>query len=366
MPARHSRFRALNDDLRSLLDRREAWPKYSAMLSVLQKARKGGRRADIVELRRGVAVPEKYVRCLARMAQARPVLDEYLAMRKIPDPQRLSEDQLVDCIAGPLQHYPGQGDPPEEDWQLKGVRAFVEIFTDFVWKKLIQAQTLCRNEKDVHVATSMIMATVGRHLERGKSPLSDAKAIAIAEHHMKITHGDYLERAIDLWRTARWTYAFGVVNRQRIACGCVLPLKEDTYDAMRRGERDSHSCRGVDLASPSQTLFIEAFGHKPDAEYPFFKSKTIQTVRIINLQIAAMSLRDDSGPAPEKRPLRILSIAGNDLNEKRLKNHGFRPTGTKMPGFEIPYMEMDERQAWIIPIVIGKLRERLLEAGEPL
>src|SRR3954466_14685403 len=100
MPARNTQFRPLKDEFRSLLDRQEAWPKYAAFLRAL-KSQGGGRRADIVEMKKGAAVPQKYVRCLAGLIREKPVLGEFFATQGIPDHRGLTMDQVIDLIAGP-------------------------------------------------------------------------------------------------------------------------------------------------------------------------------------------------------------------------------------------------------------------------
>jgi hypothetical protein len=71
-------------------------------------------------------------------------------------------------------------------------------------------------------------------------------------------------------------------------------------------------------------------------------------------------IRPDS---PQTSPLRLLSFAGSPKNGRRLKKIGFRPTGTHMPGFGIPFLELDEQKAWLVPLMIGYLSNRLRDSG---
>jgi hypothetical protein len=355
MPARNTRFRALSDDFRRFLDQRGAWPPVKKILLDLED-KGGGRKAEITRLRAGAVVPEKYVRAmiLSLRKWGGSALADYQAGQA--GAGSLDDDQLLDLIAGPLRDRAAKSEG-DTDWQASVLDGLHEIFTPYLSGAVLHPGTRCDSEGDVGLAVRMILSTVGRQVS-GDSGLPDSDATGVAEQFMRIGHADYLQRAIDLWRVARWSFAFAVVERQRVACSCTLPLTESAYEEVRRGGRVTHALSGDDLAVPSRTLFLEAFGHKPDAEYPFFERKTIHTVRIINLQLAALSLGAGDGP------LRVLSIAGNKLNEERLKSSGFRRTGTQMPEFGIPFMELDEREGVFITLAVGKLRERLSASGE--
>ena len=353
------RFRTLTDEFRRFLDGRGVWPLLKQFPRALED-KGGGRKADITRMKAGGTVPEKYVLALVELLRGKPALGEFLAMQGVADPGGSDANQLVEHVAGPVQSQAGPLDG-DADQHMKGIDALLGLFTDFVWGKLIRSGTLCEHEADVRTAIALTMASIGRTAS-GDTALSAKEAIQAAERHMRIGHDDYLGRAIALWRVARWSIAFAVVDRQRVGCSIVLPLAEPAYEALRLGVRDSHACSPADLALPSRTLFLEAIAHRADAEYPAVHRKTGQLVRTIYVQLAVLSL-DGPGPLQADRPLRILSIAGNPTNAKRLRRSGFRPTGTTMPGFDVGLMELDQRKAWWTPAIVRKLQERLL-AGD--
>jgi hypothetical protein len=47
-----------------------------------------------------------------------------------------------------------------------------------------------------------------------------------------------------------------------------------------------------------------------------------------------------------------------------LRRFGFIPTGTKMAGFDIPILELDQRKGWFIPTVIAMLQTRLVDGNK--
>lgn len=246
-------------------------------------------------------------------------------------------------------------------WYMEGLDGLVGLFNDYIWGNLVRPGMLCEHEKDVREAVSMILSDLGRHIRGGATRLSDDDAIAIAEQHMKLSHDDYLGRALDLWRKEKWTFGFGVVDRQRVACSCVLPLRDFIYEEVRQGKRSTHGCLAPEVTSPSQTLLFEAVAQRPDIEYASIAKKTGQVIRTFFVQMARLSLDASSWGQHESRSLRILSFAGSPTNEQRLKRLGFRPTGTKMLGFGISFYELDERKGWLFRAVIHKLQERLIE-----
>lgn len=353
MPTQFTAFQALNAEFIAFMNQRDAWPSYRAILA----KSKGGSRRDVRLLESGGTAPLKYAAALAEVIQAKPILAEFLARSGGELPVGMTINQILDRIACPVQ---ARRDPigVEDDWHIKGLDALPWLFSGFVWRSLTPAGTLCESENDVRTAVAMILATVGRQVE-GSMDLPSHDAVKQAERHMRMSRSDYLGRAIDLWRAASWAFTFGVADRQRIGCSCVLPLQESVYNAIRGGERDTHSCSAAELTLPSQTLFLEAVGHKADMEYASVSKKTTQTVRAIYVQLAALSFDDRLGELARRQPLRILSMAGNPTNEERLKRTGFRPTRTKLAGFDIKIMEMDQRRGWFVPVVVAKLQERL-------
>lgn len=67
---------------------------------------------------------------------------------------------------------------------------------------------------------------------------------------------------------------------------------------------------------------------------------------------------------PESNPVRVLSIAGNQVMATRLKKYGFRPTGTHIPGFEVPFMEQDKEKTWWVQSIIDHMHYRMLNENE--
>lgn len=360
MPARNSRFRALNDDFRQFLDARDAWPSFKAILWRL-KGQGGGRRADIVGLRAGAAVPQKYVRAIAELVAPAGVLRDYLGDPGAAGPGGgPSIEAICDRIAGPL--LPARPGVPEgEDSHLQGVDALLGLFLDYVWGAIVTPQTLGKNEKDVALGVRLMMASVGRQLA-GDRQLGDEGAIRRAEAHMAIAFDDYRDRAVALWRRAPWSLCFGVTDRQRVGASLVLPLSEAAYDALLAGERTSHSLGPDDLAVPSRHLFLENVGHRAPTSYPWFGKATAQTKRAIHVQLAALTLGADPRASP---PFRFLSLGATPLNIRRLKAAGFRPTGRFMKDFDaVEFLELDPKKGWPLFAVVRQLQERLIERPE--
>lgn len=358
MAARNTRFRALNADFRSFMDDADAWPTIGAILLRLGKIG-GGRRADIVAMKKGSAVPEKCVRALAEVLTGNKALVEFWARTNTAPADEGRTQGVVDHISGPVLPHATSVD--SEDWHLKGIDGLVGVFTDFIWRNLIPPGTLCKNESDVSTAVDMIMAATGRQAASDLK-LEREDAIKQAEYFMQISRDEYLRKVLDRWHAAKWTIAFATVDRRRVACSHILPLTEQSYEQIKAGNRCIHSYSSRDLAMPSCSLFLEAVSHRSDREYPSVSKKTSQAVRTIFVQLAAMSMGE--GQRFDGRGLRILSMSGTRISDARLRRSGFQPTGTKMQGFDIEIMEMSERKAWWIPLVVGKLQERLLSETE--
>jgi hypothetical protein len=313
-------------------------------------------------MKSGGVVPEKYVRATVELLWDERVLTDFLAMQDIPDQGPLTVDQVIEFVAGPLVSRPVPA-PGAEDWFMKGLEGLVRLFTGYAWGNLVRDGTLCRDENDVRIAVNMILTTAGHHIAGGRTDISDERAIQLAESYVRLTRDQYLTHVLDGWRAAPWSLAFAVVDRRRVGCSRVLPLTISAYGDIRAGHRSIHACAAADLVQPSRFLFIESVGERPEKDFALVGSRTAQQLRTIFLQMAMLSLCDDAAEAGPGMPLSILSIAGTPTDHKRARKFGFHPIGTRMAEFDKELMELDERRAWFLPLVVGYLQQRLVKMG---
>jgi hypothetical protein len=203
----------------------------------------------------------------------------------------------------------------------------------------------------------MILTTTGRFLAGGKT-VTDEEAIGLVEAVTKISSHDYLANVIACWKIAPWSVAFAVIDRQRVACSRVVPLTESAYMEIRAGRLSIDACTASDMVMPSQLLFIDASGEKPEADYPFIKKRTAQQIRTTFLQVAYLSYVNNSN-----HTLQILTATCSPTAKKRARKYGFRPVGTCMHGSDIDLMEMDYREAIFVPMVVEQIQRRLFQGG---
>ncbi|WP_152054220.1 hypothetical protein [Tautonia marina] len=358
MPPAPTQYRALTEDFR-LFAERLGWPPGKRFPKAL-KDLGGGDKAIVARMKEGAAVPEKYIRALVGLMRNESTLSAYFTAKRLGGIETLTDDDIIERIAGPLT--PAPAPPPEsEDIFDKGIVGIAEVFSRFVGK-LVREGTLCRDEKDVATAVAMIFATVGRHVTRDAA-LADAEAITAAEAIIGLSRDAYLERAVAWWRKAHWSMAFAVVNRQRVGCSCVLPLTDDAYAAVRAGRQLDYELTADDLAVPSRSFLLEAEAERSDADYPQIRKRTGRQLHTLLLQVARLSLPES--PVPYLGcPIRILSFAGTPVNRARLLKLGFRPTGNRLPVHNLEILELDDQGTSFTSLAIEGLRRRITLEGD--
>ncbi len=361
MPPRNRGFRALNEDFRRLLDRRNAWP-LTKWFHKLREPYGGLKDETITRMKSGASVPEKYIRALIDLLRVHgnSVLVEYINGKNLQAPLEAKTDDFLDILAGPPAPLPA-ADEHDKDWLVSGIEGISNLFTEFLFaKQLVHSLMRCRSEDEAQKAVAMIVGNLGQSRQRGRQQPTPEEAIRNAERVMAISHEAYLARILELWRAVPETVAFAVVDGMRVGSSIVLPLKQKTYEALRDGKRSTHSCGPSDLAYPSDYLLFEALSERPDRPLPWLHKRTRQQVRTLFLQSAMLSLPADPSTIC-RRTVRILSFAGNPANLTRLKRIGFVPTGTRMPETGVPMLELDPQKGWLIKHILDRLHERLRE-----
>ena len=363
MPARNARFRALKDEFRLFLDERAAWPPAKLFPAKL-KSKGGGRKTDIFQMKNGGAVTEKYVIALVELIQNKPPLAEFLTRCGGVNQSTLTVDAIVDLVAGPVVQHAAPA-PNADDWFLEGLDGLSKILTDYAWGELVREGTLCRDADDVETAVSMIFTCGGRHIAGGRRHLTAQEAIAVAEDYMRIRYDDYLRDALESWRAVPWTIAFSVIDRCRVGCSRILPLTDSVYEEVRGGHRTTHSCLARDLLLPSRSILIDTISEKPETEYPLVGKRTAQQIRTMFVQIAHLTPAVEARHFRQGAPFRVLCIGGTPKDEVRARKFGFRPVGTKMPGFDIDIalLELDEQKGAPFHLMVAFLQWRLFPSG---
>ena len=62
-----------------------------------------------------------------------------------------------------------------------------------------------------------------------------------------------------------------------------------------------------------------------------------------------------------EKPIRIMSLAGTPLYEKRVGGLKFDPLGVSMPNSGLEVYEMNMRRAALVPAVVRELQRRLFD-----
>ncbi len=115
-----------------------------------------------------------------------------------------------------------------------------------------------------------------------------------------------------------------------------LPLTDDAYEAVRRGERKTYRCKPADLLPASPQLLVEGLALRPPEEAPEAERQDLRLVVAMLCQHA--HLTDYPGVGREI-PLRLLAFAGTPKHRERALKFKYRPTGTFMHGTNIEFLE---------------------------
>lgn len=356
MPAPNTDFRTLKAEFRLFFDRERGWPLWKQVKAALSH-RGGGRQKSYFDMKDGKAVPEKFVRALVERLWEEPLLAEYLAAQGVTDRAGLNADQVVDRVAEPAEGPPAS---PIRDWYADGLD-IVATLKELIFGNIkLSERSFCRTEDDVRKAASMIFRSSGRVFGRDRGlSLTDDEAVAFAERSIRTSLGRYAERVVGLWRAEPMTVLFTVVDNRRVACGIMLPLRDEFYDDVRTGRRVIHDWTAEIVTRPSQSLIIEAVGELSDDEFPDGRRRAAQLMRNFYLQTAYLSRPAAADPPHVDLPVRLLSLCGTPLYAHRLKKAGYHPTGYRMNGFEVEIYEMLEKESWPTLFCLGDLRRKL-------
>lgn len=355
MPRSPTPLRELEPPFRKFVDDRAGWPPLKQFPRVLE-AMGGGRKADIVRMKGGGAVPVKFIRALIELLEGGPILGGYWAGHHAGRPMPDSPGEWLDALS---REAPAGGEAGDRgsNWFERGTSGLVDLFTGYVWGPMLGAEMICRSEAEVSHSVEMCFGTVGQHLASSKGGGEPAEGpIALAERQMRIPLGDYRRRALSWWKFQDRTILFATVDRVRVGCSIVLPVTRDAFERILRGELIPYDCTPDQLQYPSNFLVIESLADRCDHDCRAPIRKTAQQVRTLFYQVACLSPRPGLPGDPASQ---IIAFAGTPETQERLRRFGFARTGNRLPQLGLDIMLMDERKAWIIPAVISQIRKRL-------
>ncbi len=214
----------------------------------------------------------------------------------------------------------------EIDYVGLGNEGFFKAFTA---KRLVERSVAdFPDDAKVRQAIHWMYADVCREVAPQVSDLSSKAAIQAAEAHIGIPLTDYQERAIRWREFDHWTVLQGLGKRKPTAITIVLPLRDEAYDAVRSGQIATYDVKPSDLERPSRSLLIESCSERIPALGGELGNTTRYSAKALVIQVGILSRCHGKAA---KQPLRVLTFAGTPNARTRVKNHGYKPTGFKMP-----------------------------------
>lgn len=341
--------RKLTREFREFLDARSAWPLQKQYPAVLRNFG-GGRKVDISRMKAGKSVPPKFIRALIKLLMEESSLQEFAASQSIRIPESSIEDWVAIVSTVEVEANADQLDA--KGWLEQGISGLVDLFTRFVWGPMLFEEMLCRSEADAAEAACMTFETVGRQI--GATAKGD-DAVETAEKYMGIRLADYQSKVIEWWTVDNRVVLFATVDRIRVGCSIVLPVKESSYRSIQRGDQLPYHCDANSLETPTSFIVLESLAERHVGNHLSNRRISAQQLRTLFLQVALLT----KVSAQSDLSTNVLAFSGTRENGLRLKRFGFTTEGRQLPKVGLEIWEMDSRKTWLTHAVLKQMQKNL-------
>jgi len=326
------RLRAFRKDFLDQLHASDAWPKEVALRAWLQTTSFGGIRNGVCRsLGSGRPHSEKDLTKIVAYLRQSPLpgiesaINRYLAGRTLSPSEDLYLERMVELVS-----------EPADTWFVDSFMEGLRLVRD-IYEHVRHPETcvhLCPHENDVREAVRWMFIHAGRLLS--KAELTVTAAILKGEAQIGISLEDYQNRAVAWWRAEPWTVIMAWGYRKTAGMSIALPVREDVYEQVRRGDRRSYCCPSTDLKSPSSSILVEGMAMRPPEQGCEAEGINLRLVAAMLCQHAHLTDVPDIG---QRVPLRLLAPGGTPKSCARLSQFGYRPTGSSLHGTKIPLFE---------------------------
>lgn len=217
----------------------------------------------------------------------------------------------------------------EEDYFEKGIHGLLDVIRgEKLIKKSVQG---CQDERQVRDTIRWVYVTFARLLESDQPAASKDfdQAIALATAKLATTLEAYQENALRWWNFDRWTVVRIRGKRGPTGFSIVLPLSQQAYESVRRGERSIHEIDVSELRRPSRYVLIEAAAEIP----PDMGGETGNPSRnALIAHFTQCAILTNCHGEEANVPRHALTYAATEQGTKRAHAFGYRPTGNRTPG----------------------------------
>lgn len=190
--------------------------------------------------------------------------------------------------------------------------------------------SFCRNPQDIQAAARLVVTDVGRC--HSAKELTEAEAIQLGVEVMCRTLDEYVAQLESWWQCNPRTVMFAVRREKgkpyrRVGVTVIVPITEDFYVRMARGEASDMDLTPTDIVYPSARFHVNAVAEERDVSKKRLLAFGRAVIHTGSYQIAMLS------PELEKNTAypAIVTFAGTKVTEQRVANTGYSNAGHEMP-----------------------------------
>jgi len=212
----------------------------------------------------------------------------------------------------------------------------------------------CRNRADTVLAAQTIVMGIGEKIAQPGEPVDDESCLRRGEKTMQRSWEDYRDWLNSMRTREPRSVMFSILRReskragtkqQRASISVILPLTENAYHRLLKGEAFDHELTPDDLQTPSKHVFVNSL-HPLQHARVTIEEQTAAEVHCVGYQLAYLT----RGLRPF-RPV-VITFISNPESRERLCALGYQPTGTSMretdkPIFQLAHpKEFGKRSNW--------------------
>ena len=296
-------FVRLVPELISLIENSSrGWPKRDLFIDYFRKVKRyhGQPERYWKQMREGKPIPEPMAVALCELASEKWKL-------KLPDPA---------FIKGAPPPDPGVWADPHTTFSA--LTGFLTANREMYWESL---------SEDAGLAARMVMLTLGHKIAAFGDSLEEEACIRRGEVGMGRTIEEYGGWLADIAARPGMSRSlmFFTSGGKKIGAAVVLPLKEESWLQITRGERFDRELTAADIQPMSRHLFIHALSDAEGFPDVAVREKTVAQAWCIMYQAAYFTRRI--------RPMRpvVTTLASNDYYRATMLKQGYVDTGKTMP-----------------------------------
>jgi hypothetical protein len=361
MAATHRR---LTKTFIELMDRLDAWPPAKRFEPWMRRNAEGIRNGVYSSMKKGLTFDPRYAVGLA----------EYLIRLSAAEPRNTSAKAFVEYMESVGGRNPTDKSPcnvaelllekDERDYFSRGHAGILDAFRG---KKLIESYVQgATGEDQVRAAVQWLYVWAAQEQSQRPIAMLVESAVAATESAIRLPIGHFENQAVRWWCYDPWTVILARGKRSPTGMSIVLPLHQESYESIRRGERSLEDIQPADLLRPSRYLYLVAFAQRPEILGGDEGNTTRNVLAAFFSQASILSSRD-GGRATD--PLHLLAASGTPENAQRLETMRYKPTGTKtrrqgLPLYEHVYdwpMSLDDMLVIGLSTMIGGYADRFLQ-----